>query len=110
MSESYTEGGAGPALAAHSKDGSVPGQTPASEAIGRPASSSASNMAPQARDAVSNAASAAYSSAAQARDMVSERGGRAADQVGQFVREQPVLALMMTGVLGLTLGLLLGRR
>jgi ElaB/YqjD/DUF883 family membrane-anchored ribosome-binding protein len=67
-------------------------------------------MAQQARDAVSNAASAAYSSAAQARDMVSERGGRAADQVRQFVRAQPVLALMMTGVLGLTLGLLLGRR
>ena len=110
MSESYTEGGAGPALAAHSKDGSVRGQTAASEATGQPATPSASSMAQQTRDAVSNAASAAYSSAAQAQDVISKRGGQAADQVGQFVREQPVLALMMTGVLCLTLGLLLGRR
>jgi hypothetical protein len=49
-------------------------------------------MAQQARDAASNAASAAYSSAAQAQDVISKRGGQAADQVGQFVREQPVLA------------------
>ena len=110
MSESYTEGGAGPALAAHSKDGSVPGQTPASEAIGRPASSSASNMAQQARDAVSNAAASANGVLGQARDMVSERGGQAADQLGQFVRAQPVLALMVTGLLCLTLGVFLGRR
>jgi len=110
MSESYTEGGAGPALAAHSKDGSVPGQTPASEAIGQPASSFASDMSQHARDAVSNAASSAYSAAGRARDMVSERGGQAADQLGQFVREQPVLALTATAVLCLTLGVLLGRR
>jgi len=110
MSESYTEGGAGPALAAHSKDGSVRGQTATSEATGQSATPSASSMAQQARDAVSNAASAAYSSAAQAQDVISKRGNQAADQVSQFVREQPVLALMMTGVLCLTLGLLLGRR
>jgi ElaB/YqjD/DUF883 family membrane-anchored ribosome-binding protein len=67
-------------------------------------------MAQQARDAASNAASAAYSSAAQAQDVISKRGGQAADQVSQFVREQPVLALMMTGVFCVTLGLLLGRR
>ena len=54
MSESYTEGGAGPSLAAHSKDGSIRGQTPASEATGHPATPS--NMA---RDSVSNAAASA---------------------------------------------------
>jgi ElaB/YqjD/DUF883 family membrane-anchored ribosome-binding protein len=42
--------------------------------------------------------------------MVSERGDQAADRLGQFVREQPVLALMLTGVVCLTLGVLLGRR
>ena len=105
MSENYTEGGAGPSLAAHSKDGSIRGQTPASEATGQPATPS--NMA---RDAVSNAAASANGVLGQARDMVSERGGQAADQLGQFVREQPVLALMATGALCLTLGLLLGRR
>jgi ElaB/YqjD/DUF883 family membrane-anchored ribosome-binding protein len=110
MSESYTEGGAGPALAAHSKDGSIRGQTAASEATSRPATPSASSMAKQSRDAVSNAASAAYHSAGQARDMVSDRGGQAADQLGQFVREQPVFALAIAGFLCLTLGILLGRR
>jgi ElaB/YqjD/DUF883 family membrane-anchored ribosome-binding protein len=108
MSESYTEGGAGPALAAHSKDGSVPGPTPASEATDKAAPASA--MAHQAYDAVSNAASSAYSIAGRARDTVSDKGGRAADQLGQFVREQPVLALLMTGALCFALGLLLGRR
>ena len=105
MSESYTEGGAGPSLAAHSKDGSIRGQTPASEAIGQ--SATPSNVA---SDAVSNAAASANGVIGQARHMVSERGGQAADQLGHFVREQPVLALLMTGALCLTLGLLLGRR
>jgi ElaB/YqjD/DUF883 family membrane-anchored ribosome-binding protein len=67
-------------------------------------------MAQQTLDAASNAASSAYSFAGQARDMVSERGDQAADRLGQFVREQPVLALMLTGVVCLTLGVLLGRR
>jgi len=110
MSESYTEGGAGPALAAHSKDGSVPGQTPASEAIGRPASSFASDVSQHTRAAVNHAASSAYGAAGRARDMVSERGGQAADQLGQFVREQPMLALTVTGAVCLLLGVLLGRR
>ena len=106
MSESYTEDGVDPGLAPYSRNGSV---TPASAAIGQPATSSASNMAQQARDAVSNAASSAYGVAGQGWGMVSERGGRAADQLDRFVREQPVLALMVTGVLCL-LGLLLDRR
>ena len=110
MSENYTEGGAGPSLAAHSKDGSTRGQTPASEATGQPATPSAGNMGQQARDAVSNAAASANGVLGQARDMVSERGGQAADQLGQFVRAQPVLALMVRGLLCLTLGVFLGRR
>jgi ElaB/YqjD/DUF883 family membrane-anchored ribosome-binding protein len=105
MSENYTEGGAGPSLAAHSKDGSIRGQTPASEATGQPATPS--NMA---RDAVSNAAASANRVLGQAGDMVSARGGQAADRLDQFVREQPVLALVVTGIVCLTLGVFLGRR
>jgi ElaB/YqjD/DUF883 family membrane-anchored ribosome-binding protein len=109
VSESYP-GGAGPALAAHSKDGSVQGQTPASQATGTPDSASADTLAGRARDTISNATSSAYTAAGQARDMVSERGSQAADQVGHFVREQPVFTLVVTGLLCLMLGILLGRR
>jgi ElaB/YqjD/DUF883 family membrane-anchored ribosome-binding protein len=105
MSESYTEGGAGPSLAAHSKDGSIRGQTPASEATGQPATPS--NVA---SDAVSKAAASANGVLGQARDVITERGGQAADRLDQFVREQPVLALVVTGILCLTLGVFLGRR
>ena len=110
MSESYNEGGAGPALAAHSKDGSARGQTAASEATGSSCRGSASTMAGQTRDSISNAASSAYNAAGQAREMLAERGGQAADQLGQFVRDQPVFTLMVTGLLCLMLGILLGRR
>ncbi len=110
MSESYTEGGAGPALAAHSKDGSARGQTAASETIGSPGRGSVETTAEQAGDSVRNAASSAYNAAGQARDMLSERGGQTASQVGQFVREQPVFMLVVTGLLCLMLGVLLGRR
>jgi ElaB/YqjD/DUF883 family membrane-anchored ribosome-binding protein len=106
MSESYTEGGAGPALAAHSKDGSARGQTTASEATGSPSRGPVDTAAEQARDSISNAAASAYNAAGQARDMLSERAG----QAGQFVREQPVFMLVVTGLLCLMLGLLLGRR
>jgi ElaB/YqjD/DUF883 family membrane-anchored ribosome-binding protein len=109
MSESYTEGGSGAALAAHSKDASVRGQTPASQTAGTPGSGSVDTLASQARATTSDETSSAYTAAGQARDM-SERGGQAADQVGQFVREQPVFTLVVTGLLCLILGILLGRR
>jgi ElaB/YqjD/DUF883 family membrane-anchored ribosome-binding protein len=110
MSESYTEGGAGPALAAHSKDGSARGQTAASEATGTTGRGSGGAMAGQAQESMSNAASSAYNAAGQARDMLSDRAGQVADQAGQFVRDQPVFMLMVTGLLCLMLGILLGRR
>ena len=110
MSESNPVGGAGPALAAHSKDGSAPGQTAAAEATGTSAGGSASTAAGHARDSISNAASSAYEAADQALDMLSERGGRAGDQLGQFIHDQPVFTLMVTGLLCLMLGILLGRR
>jgi ElaB/YqjD/DUF883 family membrane-anchored ribosome-binding protein len=81
------------------------GGKPGSEATGQPATPS--NMA---RDSVSNAAASANRVVGQARDTVSERGGQAADRLDQFVREQPVLALVVTGILCLTLGVFLGRR
>ncbi len=74
-------GGAGPALAAHSKDGSTAGQTAASKVTGRQ----------------------------QRGDYSGESLGRMADQLGQLIRQQPVISAAVAGVVGLCLGRMLGR-
>ena len=69
MSENQFEGGSGPALAAHSKDASTAGPTPASSATGDDASGSGSaaevvsKLAGQAREAA-NRVGASVSNAA----------------------------------------------
>jgi ElaB/YqjD/DUF883 family membrane-anchored ribosome-binding protein len=86
------ETGAGPALAAHSKDGSAIGQTSASSTTG-------------------NRAGVGENSAAETVSRLSEQASqRASDQVTDFVREQPVLALVAAGAVCFVLGLLIGRR
>ena len=108
------ESGAGPALAAHSKDGSTAGPSPASSktgsAAGDDANSASSNLSGQARDAAGRAAASASEAVGGASQRLSGQGGRATDQLAQFVREQPVTALVTTGVVCLALGVLLGRR
>src|SRR6476659_4951161 len=104
MSESYSEGGAGPALAAHSKDGSARGQ--ASETTGTPASN---ETAGQANGTTNNTTSSAYRTARESASVVSERAGQGIEQATQFVRDQPAFTLVLTGFLCLMLGILLGR-
>jgi ElaB/YqjD/DUF883 family membrane-anchored ribosome-binding protein len=116
MSEKRVEGGAGPAIAAHSKDGSVPGATPASSATGRdPArtssiSEAASGVAGQAREAARQLGASVTDAAATTRQSVAEGGSRAADQTAMFVQEHPIVALALTGAACLAVGILLGRR
>jgi ElaB/YqjD/DUF883 family membrane-anchored ribosome-binding protein len=75
-------GGAGPALAAHSKDGSAAGQTAASRVTGQ-----------------------------QQRTQVSpETVGRVADQLGELVRRKPAIAMLVAGAVGLCVGRMLSRR
>jgi len=82
MSENI--GSAKPALAAHSKDGSAPGQTPASEATApKPASQFGA---------------------------VEDTINQMASEVCGFVRQQPFTAAALMGGIGLLVGLLLGRR
>lgn|SRR5689334_2071961 len=107
MSESYSEGGAGPALAAHSKDGSARGQTSASETTGTPASN---ETAGQANGTTNNTTSSVYRTARESAGVVSERAGQGIEQATQFVRDQPAFTLVLTGFLCLMLGILLGRR
>ena len=74
--------GAGPALAAHSKDASTPGPTPASEASGtvKPASDSG--------DAISHAL----------------------QQATDFVRDQPLASRGIFVIAGIAIGKVLSRR
>jgi hypothetical protein len=75
-------GGAGPAIAAHSKDGSAAGQTAASGVTGQPNQGEPSE----------------------------EYLGRLATQLGDLVRQEPLIAAAVTGLVGLCVGMMLGRR
>ena len=81
MAEEGNLGGAGPALSAHSKDGSAAGPTPASRTTGHPKASSSN----EAFDEVMG-------------------------QVCGFVKEKPFAAAALTGAIGLMIGLLVRRR
>jgi ElaB/YqjD/DUF883 family membrane-anchored ribosome-binding protein len=119
MSENV-KGGAGPAVAAHSKDASATGSTPASSATGAanrgavdsaPGTSEAvRELSQQARDAAGRAASSVSDAADSASQLLSGQGARVAHQAASFVREQPLVALVSTGAICLVLGILLGRR
>jgi ElaB/YqjD/DUF883 family membrane-anchored ribosome-binding protein len=102
MNENQLRGGAGPALAAHSKDASAPGQTPASEATGGDRG--------QAGTAGDTLGASVSDAARQTGDYVSEQSSYLTAQGTAFVREQPLLALALTGAVCLGLGFLLGRR
>ena len=90
MDENQLPGGAGPALAAHSKDGSAPGPTHVSSARG--------DNGDRARGEADN---------------VSKLTGGARAAVGRaattFVQDQPIAALAVTGMIGLALGVMLAR-
>jgi len=102
MSENQLRGGAGPALAAHSKDASAPGRTPASEATGEDRG--------QAEPAGGTSAASISGAAKRTTEYVSEQSSYLTAQGTSFVREQPLLALALTGAVCLVLGFLLGRR
>ncbi len=115
MDEKHFSGGAGPAIAAHSKDGATPGPTPAASATGNNGeagrnSETASGLADQARDGVARVKSSVRDVAGSARETLSGQGGRSAEQAAEFIREQPFVALAVTGALCVAFGLLLGRR
>jgi ElaB/YqjD/DUF883 family membrane-anchored ribosome-binding protein len=115
--EDKIEGGSGPALAAHSKDGSGKGPTPASSktdsdpGVAANSASETLNWASgQARHGAGQAAASASAATARTGQRLSDQGARVADQVAQFVREQPLMALVTTGAVCLLVGVLLGRR
>ena len=116
MNENQVKGGSGPALAAHSKDASAPGATSASSATGNTAggpsiaSETVSSLHRQAGEAAGRIGASVSNAAGWARQSLSEQGNRVADQGSALVREQPFVALALTGAVCLVIGILLGRR
>jgi ElaB/YqjD/DUF883 family membrane-anchored ribosome-binding protein len=116
MNEKPVEGGSGPALAAHNKDASVPpGQTAAPEATGptrgtRGPAEMASTVSGQVQDTARRVSSSLPNAARQARDTVAGQTGLATKQAADFISAQPLMALAVTGIGCLALGMVLGRR
>ncbi len=114
------ETGAGPSLAAHSKDASVPGETKASSETGNEGRhtlaesggvlESASKLPGSPDGAADAAASASEAVGSGGQGLRSGQGDRAADQLAEFVREKPILAFAVAGTVCFVLGILLGRR
>jgi hypothetical protein len=87
MDENTKLGGAGPALAAHSKDGSTPGPTPASSATGDKAEFHGPSDA-----------------------QVQQAYGQAVDHLRDFAEDNPIGSLLAAAGVGLVLGMILARR
>ena len=87
MNENEIRTGAGPALAADSKDASAPGPTAASSAVGE-----------------------SKHSERQAEGQMQQAYGQAVDQVRDFATENPIGALSVAAAVGLFFGLRVGRR
>ena len=99
MTEEQPEGGAGPAIAAHSKDATSRGATSGATGNATPPSSGAS-------ETVNRLAGQAQENLRQS----GETATRAAGQVSEFVRAQPFTILAVTGIACFAIGLLVARR
>lgn len=114
MNDSKPAGSAAAALGAHSKDGSESGQPGVASASGGAAQAqgteSHADMAHEARERIERMTNTVRDAAGAARETVVTQGGRAMEQTGRVVREQPLMALAVTGLVCLAVGAMLGRR
>ena len=124
MQEKQPQGGAASSLGAHSKD-SVPGQPGTQSGASSHGQSKAGNapeggaatgswqstagVAEQAREGMERVKSTVRDAAEQARDTISTRGGQAMESTGQMVRDQPFMALAVTGIACFAIGMMVGR-
>lgn len=73
-------------------------------------SDTVSRLAEQAQDGVAQATKAARATAENAVETLSRQGERAVDGATHLVRDQPLLTVAATALVGLILGVLLARR
>lgn len=108
MSEPQVTGGAAPSLAAHSKDASTPGPTPASATAPQQPQNSApadNQQEGHGSEAGLNIDSSVSDAVAAVRELAPT-----ADEARAFMRDHTMTALVVTGVACFLLGLLVGRR
>lgn len=109
MSGNQDIGGARPALAAHSKDASAPGQTQASSAKPEEKSRESSTGC-DAYKGVKEGVEHVRAAAEQAAETISAEANRTVEQASEYVRQQPFTALALISVLSLAVGVFIGRR
>ena len=91
------------------------GQSTATQERGGSGSSSAgwqqagAEMADQAKEGVERVAHNVREAAASARDTIATRGSQAIETTGQMVRDQPMMALAVTGIACFAIGMMIGR-
>lgn len=66
-------------------------------------------LAGQAREGMDRMASGVREAAASARDTIATRGSQAMETTGQMVRDQPFMALAVTGIACFAIGMMIGR-
>ncbi len=107
MQENKPQGGAASSLGAHSKDSS-----PAKSGGDQSSSSTwqaAAGVADQAREGMEKVKSTVRDAAESARETISTRGGQAMDSTEQMVRDQPLVAVAITGIACFAIGMMVGR-
>jgi ElaB/YqjD/DUF883 family membrane-anchored ribosome-binding protein len=107
MNENQPQGGAAASLGAHSKD-SPAGPSDRNEGASA-AWEAAAGVADQAREGMERVKSTVRDAAETARDNISTRGGQAMDSTEQMVRDQPLIALAVTGIACFAIGMMVGR-
>jgi ElaB/YqjD/DUF883 family membrane-anchored ribosome-binding protein len=113
MRENEIPGAAGPAIAAHSKDASPdrPKPRPAADAGHNGAlPESLAALSERAHEGAERVKASVREMAGNARDSISGQTSRAADRAASAVREQPFVAMVLTGLFAMAIGVMLGRR
>ena len=114
MSTTNPAYGASPALAAHSKDASTPGPTPASGAGNVHSNEHRAGLldgiSASAHQGIDHAKAAARQAAADAGSALRTEAGLAAEQAGKLLQSRPGMVFAITGMIALVLGFALGRR
>ena len=132
MSDNKTQGGAGNSLGAHSKDTTHGGSaTSAQHGSSQHGSSqqgsghqgggqqgnwqqgnwqqTGAEMAGQAKEGMERVAHTVRDAASSARDTIATGSRHAMESTGQMVRDQPMMALAVTGIACFAIGMMIGR-